>query len=63
MLLKKILIKNIVTNRFAIEKRERKNRLKKLKEIMKSRKERRKIKDSLCGLLLLERKNIGNVIS
>lgn len=33
--LKKILISNVVTKRFAIEKKERKNRLKKLKEKMK----------------------------
>ncbi|MEI3355931.1 MAG: diadenylate cyclase CdaA [Clostridia bacterium] len=40
--LKKILISNVVTKRFAIEKKERKNRLKKLKEKMKIEKKEEK---------------------
>ena len=39
---KKILISNVVTKRFAIEKKERKNRLKKLKEKMKIEKKEEK---------------------
>ena len=38
--LKKILISNIVTKRFAVEKKERKNRLKELKEKIKKEKKR-----------------------
>ena len=40
--LKKILISNVVTKRFAIEKKERKNRLKELKEKMKIEKKEKK---------------------
>ena len=40
--LKKILISNVVTKRFAIEKKERKNRLKELKEKMKIEKKEEK---------------------
>lgn len=40
--LKKILISNIVTKRFAVEKKERQNKLKELKEKMKSKKEENK---------------------
>ena len=40
--LKKILISNIVTKRFAVEKKERKNKLKELKEKMRQNKEKSK---------------------
>ena len=39
---KKILISNIVTKRFAVEKKERKNKLKELKEKMRQNKEKSK---------------------
>ena len=41
--LKKILISNIVTKRFAIEKKERKNRLKELKDKISKNKEKEKV--------------------
>ena len=40
--LKKILISNVVTKRFAVEKKERKNKLKELKEKMRQNKEKSK---------------------
>ena len=40
--LKKILISNVVTKRFAVEKKERKNRLKELREKIKQNKEKNK---------------------
>ena len=44
--LKKILISNIVTKRFAVEEKERRSRVKEIREKMKKKKEQQKVEEN-----------------